>query len=104
MKSVTPDEPFVFLEDVEVMFSRRREPEQPSFEERAYQIMDMANLVRFENALKEIVNILGPEDLVDGCPDCHAGCPGLLAEASEALAIAKQALQGKHYMPLEEKE
>ena len=69
--------------------------------ERGLQIIDMANLMRFQNALKEIVNVLGPDDLVDGCPDCHAGCPGLLAEAGEALRIAKEALAGKHVLPEE---
>lgn len=75
---------------------------EETLRERAYQIMDMANLVKFENALKQIVNVLGPDEIVDGCPDCMAGCPGLLAEVNEALNIAKEALRGKHSMPPEE--
>lgn len=91
---MSPDDPYEFV-DHDVSF-------QPIPEERAYQIMDMANLVRFERALKEIVAVLGPE-LGLGCEDCQDGCAGLLAEANEALSIAQTALDGKHVMPKEEK-
>lgn len=72
--------------------------DEPTFVERAHRIMDMANLLRFENALKEIVAVLGPDEVMDGCPDCKAGCPGILVEAGEALKIARTALSGKHVL------
>ena len=74
---------------------------EPTREQRYRQIMNDANLIRYEAALQNIVNVLGPE-LGIGCEDCANGCPGLLAEANEALHLARTALEGRYRLPSEE--
>lgn len=49
-------------------------------------------MLRYKRALREIINVLGPE-LAD-CDDCQNGCQGLAVEAGEALKIAKDVLDG----------
>jgi hypothetical protein len=51
-----------------------------------------ATLYKYQRALREIVEVLGP-DAVGACPDCNTSCQGLMVEAGEALAIAKEALR-----------
>lgn len=71
---------------------------------RQQELMDFANYFRFHAALREIVNVLGPETLAMECPDCQNGCSGLAAEAEEALRIAREALLGMHVLPEETNE
>jgi hypothetical protein len=48
---------------------------------------DLLRIQALEKALRNIVNMLGPEP-----PSCTDTCDGCLAEMTEALRIAKEAL------------
>jgi hypothetical protein len=81
-KSVSPD---LLREDLMPYPDRARQEE----------IMEMANLLRYEAALQNVVSVLGPTLCTcEKNPEC-----GLPEEAAEALSIAILALNGAHRLP-----